>query len=114
MFANGIVSGIGGAADVRHRPSEFTEQGPLPKGVLLSQLNTVVGEAKAVLSQATTSDMLSERRIQGFNVSGWGALFDSLPHFKGHTQEVICLTRCQLGDRYQFHWQPATSEQGAP
>jgi len=108
-----IVSGIGEAPDVRRRPAEFSEQGPIPKATVLHQLATVVAEAKSVLDRATTEGMLTERRIQGFNVTGWGALFHTLPHFNGHTQEIICLTRTQLGDRYRFHWQPASPEQGA-
>ena len=46
--------------------------------------------------------------IQGFEVNGWSALLDSTTHFKGHTQEIVCLTRMQLGDDYRFHWQPTT------
>lgn len=109
-----IVSGIGGAQDVRNRPSEFSEQGPFPKDELLSQLTNVVNEAKSALERATSEDMLSIRRIQGFDVTGWAALWHTVPHFNGHTQEIISLTRMQLGDRYRFLWQPRTPEQGAP
>ena len=109
-----IVSGIGGAADVRNRPSEFSERGPLPKMDLLSQLTTVVNDAKSALDRANSEDMLSVRRIQGFDVTGWSALWHTVPHFNGHTQEIIGLTRQQLGDRYRFRWQPQTPEEGAP
>ena len=54
------------------------------------------------------------RRIQGFDVTGAGAVFDSVPHFRGHTQEIVHMTRSQLGDAYRFAWRPATPEQGAP
>jgi len=33
---------------------------------------------------------------------------------RGHTQEIVHLTRLQLGDGYQMEWQPLTPEQGAP
>jgi hypothetical protein len=36
-----------------------------------------------------------------------------VPHFKGHTQEIICLTRLQLGKQYNFFWEPQTPEQVA-
>ena len=58
------------------------------------------------------AEILAQRRIQGFEVTGWQAIFDCVPHFKGHTQEIICLTRLQLGDAYRVHWQPQTPEQG--
>lgn len=108
-----MVSGIGGSADVRDRPAEFAQRAAIPKAQLLAGLKDVVDETKQVFGRATAADMLRVRRIQGFTLSGWGALFDSIPHFKGHTQEIISLTRIQLKDAYRFHWQPATAEQGA-
>jgi phosphinothricin acetyltransferase len=109
-----IVSGIGGAQDVRNRPNEFSEQGPIPKDDLRGRLIAVVNDAKAALDRATCEEMLRTRRIQGFDVTGWAALWHTVPHFNGHTQEIICLTRVQLGDGYRFLWQPQTTEQGAP
>src|SRR5215510_2596413 len=107
-----IVAGIGGAADMRDRPAEFAERGPIPKADLLRKLDTVVGEAKEVLGKLTARQLLEARRIQGFDVTGLAAIFDSVPHFRGHTQEIVSLTRLQLGDAYKFSWAPATLEQG--
>jgi uncharacterized damage-inducible protein DinB len=109
-----LVSGIGGAVDTRHRPAEFAERGPVPKATLLQGLRQVVDESKAAFRRTTASDMQRQRRIQGFDVTGWEALFHSVPHFNGHTQEIIGITRMQLGGGYKFHWKPATPEQGAP
>ena len=108
-----IVGGIGGEADFRNRPAEFAERGPIPAADLIKRLEEVVRGAQQVLRQATAEQMLSRRRIQGFETSGWGAVFDCVPHFKGHTQEIICLTRLQLGAAYRVHWQPQTPEEGA-
>ncbi len=46
-------------------------------------------------------------------MTGLAAIFDSIPHFRGHTQEIIHMTRVLLGDAYQFAWKPLTPEQGA-
>jgi len=108
-----IVAGLSGAADVRNRPAEFAEQGPIPRADLLHRLETVVKEAQQVLGRMTARQLLEVRRIQGFEITGLAAIFDSVPHFRGHTQEIIHITRLQLGDAYQFAWKPATSEQGA-
>lgn len=108
-----IVAGIGGAPDVRDRSREFSEIQVIPKDELLGRLEEVVSEASEALSKMTTAEMLRPRRIQGFEVSGLGAIFDSVPHFKGHTQEIIGLTRMQLGDNYKFDWVPKTAEEGA-
>jgi len=109
-----IVAGIGGAADVRERPLEFSERGPIAKTELIRRLTEAVAQAHDALAQASASDLMRKRCIQGFDVSGIDALFDSVPHFRGHTQEIIHMTRSILGDAYQFAWAPATPQQGAP
>ncbi|HLJ97156.1 MAG TPA: DUF1572 family protein [Gemmataceae bacterium] len=109
-----IIAGLGGKADDRNRPAEFSERGPIPKAELLPRLDEVVEEAKGVLSRLTAQRLLEGRRIQGFDVTGLGAIFDSVPHFRGHTQEIVHRTRSQLGARYRFAWTPDTHEAGAP
>ena len=52
--------------------------------------------------------------IHGFDVTGVAAVFDSVPHFRGHTQENVHMTRLRLGDAYEFAWTPTTPEHGAP
>src|SRR5262245_45031633 len=48
-----IVAGIGGEADVRKRPAEFQERGPIPAADLIQRLEEVVRGAQEVLRQAT-------------------------------------------------------------
>ena len=109
-----IVAGLGDAADCRDRPAEFSERGPIPKDELIRKLDAVVNEAKTVLARQTAQQLLEARRIQEFDVTGLAAIFDSVPHFRGHTQEIIHMTRFQLGDGYRFQWKPMTPEQGHP
>ena len=109
-----IVAGLGGAANGRDRPSEFSERGPIPKDELLRRLEAVVDEARAVLARQTARQLLEARCIHGFDVTGLKAIFDSVPHFRGHTQELISMTRLQLGNACKFGWTPTTPEQGAP
>jgi hypothetical protein len=109
-----VVSGVGGASDLRNRPAEFAERGPIPKVELVRRLEAVVEEAKRTLAHLTAQQLVEVRRIQGFEVTGLAAIFSSIPHFRGHTQEIVHMTRLQLGDRYQFAWTPSTPEQGAP
>ncbi len=108
------VAGIGDQPDVRDRPSEFSERWAIPKAELLGRLDEVVAAATEVLSTLSPEDLLRVRRIQGFDVSALGAIFSSFPHFTGHVQEIVCLTRMQLGPDYRYDWVPATPEQGAP
>ena len=106
-----IVAGIGGGANARNRPAEFDERGPIPTQELLHRLETIVEEAKLALARVDARQLTEVRRIQGFDVTGIAAIFDSVPHFRGHTQEIVHMTRLQLGDAYQFAWVPTTPEQ---
>jgi Protein of unknown function (DUF1572) len=108
-----LVSGVGGETDVRNRPQEFAERGPIAKDELLSRLEIVVTEADAALAQIEEARWLEVRRIQGFEETVLGAVFDCLTHLRGHTQEIVYITRLQLGDSYRFAWVPKTAEQGA-
>ena len=109
-----VVAGLGGAPDERNRPAEFAERGSVPKEELVRSLEAVVEEAKRVLAGVDARLLAEPRRIQGFDVTGAAAIFDSVPHFRGHTQEIVHLTRLQLCDAYKFAWTPTTPEQGAP
>jgi hypothetical protein len=107
-----LVAGLSGSADTRDRPAEFSERGPIPKRELLRRLKEIVDEARAVLRVQTARQLLEVRRIQASEVTGLAAIFNSVPHFRGHTQEIIGMTRMQLGDAYKFAWMPQTKEQG--
>src|SRR5690349_16980472 len=70
-----LISGVGGAMDVRDRPREFAERAPIAKTELLRQLQGVVAEASAALLAVKADQLMRKRRIQGFEISGLGAIF---------------------------------------
>ncbi len=108
-----IVAGVGNAVDTRERQLEFDERRPIPKSEVWQQFTVVVEEAATVLGEASAEDLLSSKRVQGNEVTKAGAMLHSVTHFQGHVQEIICLTRQQLGDRYEMQWEPQTKEEGA-
>jgi uncharacterized damage-inducible protein DinB len=101
-----IIVGMGGGDDRRDRPREFADDSGVPKSQLLATLESTVREAQAVLARQSAADLTRIRHIQEWDVSGLTAIFDAVPHFRGHTQEIIFRTRLLLGERYQFAWQP--------
>jgi hypothetical protein len=109
-----VISGVGGATDNRDRPGEFAERQQTPWADLWAKLQAAVEEAQAVLGAQKAEDWLRVRRIQGFEVNGLQAAVNSVAHFRGHTQEIIHMTRALLGEKYRFAWVPALKEQGAP
>jgi Protein of unknown function (DUF1572) len=108
-----VVSGVGGATDVRNRSAEFSARGPMAKSELLGKLEVVVADARAALERQSEAEWLKARRIQGYEMDALHAAARSVAHFRGHEQEIIHMTRALLGDKYRFNWVPATKEQGA-
>jgi hypothetical protein len=108
-----IICGVGQHPDVRNRAQEFSERSRIPKSELLGRLGQTIQEADDVLADLQVDQLLTTRRIQGFEETVLSALMDTLGHLKGHTQELIYITRLRRGEAYRFHWQPATVEQGA-
>ncbi len=109
-----IVSGVGATEDIRERQKEFDERSSTPKTELMQQIEDVAAEAKTALSEISAEELLRVRRIQAFDVTGMQAIFESVAHFRGHAQEIVHMTRCQLGDSYEFDFVPTTAEQGVP
>ena len=106
-----IIAGIGGAKDVRNRPLEFSDRSRRPKAEVLALLEKTVAAADAVLARLTPEQLVENRRIQGFDTNVTEALFNTISHFRGHTQEIIHITRQQLGDAYRFYFVPQGPEQ---
>ncbi len=97
-----LVAGLDGMPHVRDRPKEFAENGPISKSDLLLMLQQVVKDAKKTLGKQTAKRLLEKRRPQTRVVTGLGTIFHSVPHFRGHTQEIIHITRTLLGSKYQI------------
>ncbi len=109
-----IISGVGGAPDVRLRSAEFSDRSRVPRETLLADLRATIAEADAVLARIGPETILAVRRIQGFETNVMSAIVDTATHFVGHMQEITYITRMYLGAGYAFRWTPATPEEGAP
>jgi hypothetical protein len=109
-----IISGVGGEPDIRDSPREFSDRSSMPKNELIRRLDEIASQADAVLARVTDQQLLERHRIQGFDETALSAIFDSISHFRGHMQEIVYITRLQLGEAYQFEWVPASKQQGAP
>lgn len=98
-----VVHGVGGAPDVRDRPAEFAARGPSPsKAELLDRLAGTVAEATAVLRAASPEELARVGHIHDTDTTGYGAAVRCVAHFRGHTQELIHMTRTLRGDGYRF------------
>ena len=105
-----IVSGVGGAPDVRKRPEEFAARGSITKQKLIEVLRATVQDAKAAIRASKADAILRPRHVQHDDVTGIDATFKSVSHFVGHVQEIVHMTRTRRGERYQFLGIGATSD----
>jgi len=98
-----IVSGIGGAADVRQRSTEFRARGGKDKAALLAHLTAAVGDVDAVLAKLSPDELLGERQIQGRSVSVFEAVYHVVEHFSTHTGQIILLAKIHVGEKVKFY-----------
>ncbi|WP_165070953.1 DUF1572 family protein [Paludisphaera rhizosphaerae] len=99
-------SDVGGEPDVRDRFGEFTERRELPKAELLQRFDEAVAGAEDVLDGLSPTALVETRRtnrsVGEIEVPVLAILFQALTHLTGHAQEIVSMTRMQLGDRYQY------------
>ena len=108
------VVGILERSDDRDRAAEFAATGGLSGNELLGRLEAVVGESISVIRNLDEDSLKQARQIQGFNVTVLQTLFHTVPHFVGHTHQILMLTRLSLGSAYQFEWSPEQTRSGVP
>lgn len=88
-----IISGVGGAPDVRHRDQEFSERGPLPRKGLIALLRATVNEACGVLARTPNDSLGKHFSRQGFEKTRLRAIADVVEHFSYHTGQIIYVTK---------------------
>ena len=108
------VAGILETPDARDQEAEFAATGWLSRSELMTRLESVVAEAISVIQSLDEGSLGQARQIQGFDVTVLQALFHTVPHFVGHTHQILTLTRLMLGGEYQFEWSPEQSRTGVP
>ena len=88
-----LISGLGGAPDLRQRQQEFDEPGPLPTSELQEKLNKLENDIEAILEGLSASDLITERTIQGYKSSGVSILVHVVEHFSYHVGQVTILVK---------------------
>jgi hypothetical protein len=105
------IAGLTNQPDTRHRAFEFSDRKRYTRNDLLQRLEQTVREADQTLANLDPGKILEPRRIQAFDVRVLSAIFDTVTHFTGHSQEIIYITRLQLRENYKYKFVP-TTEQG--
>lgn len=108
-----IISGLGGAPDIRQRDREFSETGPVSRRILASRLRKTVEEACQVLRKLSSEDLTRPYTIQKFHVTGMEAAFHVAEHFSHHAGQIILLTKMLTGKDLKFTKLPGENKQSA-
>ncbi|MGD1154506.1 MAG: DUF1572 family protein [Terriglobia bacterium] len=108
-----IISGLGGAPDVRQRDKEFAERGPLPRRVLLGRLQQTVEGACRVSRKLSAEDLARVYSIQGYRVTGLAATYHVAEHFSHHAGQIILITKMLAGRDLGFTHLPGEKKKKA-
>jgi uncharacterized damage-inducible protein DinB len=93
-----IISGVGGAPDIRVRDAEFAAQGGLTKQQLLGVIHQTVSEAIAVLETVEPERLVEIIVPQGYTVPVLEAIYQVVAHFHQHTGQIIFMTKLLCGE----------------
>jgi uncharacterized damage-inducible protein DinB len=98
-----IVSGIGGADDVRTRQQEFDEREHVPGEVLMERLRQALDDVDQVLASLEADTLLETRQIQGLETTVHDAIYHVVEHFSTHVGQIVYITKMRTGDDLGFY-----------
>jgi hypothetical protein len=98
-------STIGGDPDRRDRAAEFAERGPIAKEDVMRRLDASFDRARAALDGFDPDRVADSRTYPTghgpVDATVLAVALRSLLHLAGHTQEIIAMTKNQLGEAYR-------------
>jgi uncharacterized damage-inducible protein DinB len=98
-----VVSGIGGASDVRARNTEFAAVEGENAAELLERLEKTLSEADAVLAALSARTLGESRDIQGRHTTVFAAIYHVVEHFSTHTGQIILLAKILAPGAISFY-----------
>ena len=98
-----LVASFNRQEDRRERPREFAQQEAIPAAQLLAQLDATIKEAAGVLDRLTETDLQTPFQIQGYTVSGLGAVYQVVEHFALHYGQIVYVTKLLRGQDLGFY-----------
>jgi len=98
-----IVSGAGGAEDIRVRQKEFDERGPIPKADLIEKLESTLKEVDETLSRLTPEELIQVRPVQCYEFSAMAMIIHATEHFSYHVGQIVFYTKMIKGVDMAFY-----------
>src|SRR5262249_30550266 len=98
-----MVSGVGGAPDIRHRAAEFAARDGAPRDDLLASLDHGLDDVERVLDGLGPDALLERRTIQGRDLTVLDAIFICIEHFALHLGQIILIAKLRAPGAIQFY-----------
>ena len=98
-----IHSSIGNQRDNRNRELEFSSVEKLAPNVLLEKIKTVIDSAELIILKASEKELLKERNVQGFKLSGLGVVIHVVAHLSYHTGQIAYYTKALKNKDLEFY-----------
>lgn len=98
-----IVSGVGGAPDVRFRDGEFAARDGADHATLLTTLQNACDDVDTVLARLTADSLSESRLIQGRGTTVFAAIYHVVEHFSGHAGQIIHIAKWITPGAVQFY-----------
>ena len=88
-----IVASFNRLPDQRDRPAEFREHDQPTKSVLMERLNATLARAEQTILGLTAEQLLASMTIQGYTITGLGAVYQVVEHFGLHYGQIAYITK---------------------
>jgi uncharacterized damage-inducible protein DinB len=98
-----IMSSIDGQNDVRKRDKEFNTSGGRSGQELYKMLDQTMQEAIVVIGNCKEEDMLSQKKVQVYELSNVGIILHVTEHFSYHTGQIATMTKAILNKDLGFY-----------
>lgn len=98
-----IISGLGQQPDTRERDVEFAANEGFTKQELLQKLTDTVAEAATVIELADDTNLLTERKVQGYTLTGIGIIIHVVEHYSYHTGQIAFWTKLLKDEDLAFY-----------
>lgn len=98
-----IISGLGQQPDTRERDGEFATTEGFTKNELLQMLTYTVAEAASIIESADEENLLAERKVQGYSLTGIGIIVHVVEHYSYHTGQIAFWSKLLKDEDLAFY-----------
>jgi uncharacterized damage-inducible protein DinB len=98
-----IVTGIGGAPDIRDRDQEFAAKNGPAGAELAERLRMSVEEAVRVLSRLSPSRLRDPLRVQDYEATVLEAIYHVVEHYSQHAGQIMYATKLLTGEDLGYY-----------